>query len=151
MTMPSKIFTLHLSPPRTTHQQKKVAIIHGQPRFYEPASLKEARKTLMDALEIFAPDVPIQGPVSLDTTWIYKASKKSDIGKFKVTRPDTDNMIKLFKDCMTRCGYWIDDSQVVMENTAKTWGEDGKIIVNLTWGFTDPCELIMETKADLFK
>ena len=32
-------------------------------------------------------------------------------------------MIKLFEDCMTDCGYWQDDAQVVSILTEKFWAD----------------------------
>ena len=37
------------------------------------------------------------------------------------TKPDTDNLEKLLKDCMTRTRFWIDDAQVADEHVCKTW------------------------------
>jgi Holliday junction resolvase RusA-like endonuclease len=41
----------------------------------------------------------------------------------KITRPDLDNLAKLALDAMTKCGYWLDDSQVVRLETAKWFGD----------------------------
>ena len=38
-----------------------------------------------------------------------------------MTRPDTDNLQKLLKDCMTRVGFWNDDAQVCREEVTKRW------------------------------
>lgn len=50
-------------------------------------------------------------------------------GEWKTTKPDTDNMIKLLKDCMTRTGFWVDDAQVCSEITEKFWGDVSGIYV----------------------
>ena len=52
-------------------------------------------------------------------------------GEWKVTKPDTDNLIKLFKDCMTRTHYWQDDAQVCSEITEKFFGERPGIYVRV--------------------
>ena len=49
---------------------------------------------------------------------------------YKPTRPDTDNYIKLFKDCMTAAGFWLDDAQVVDERIIKTYAENATIGVS---------------------
>jgi Holliday junction resolvase RusA-like endonuclease len=46
---------------------------------------------------------------------------KKKIGKWKTTRPDTDNLIKALKDTMTDLGFWDDDSQVADERVRKKW------------------------------
>lgn len=43
------------------------------------------------------------------------------MAQYKDTRPDTDNLQKLLKDCMTACGYWRDDAQVASEISEKFW------------------------------
>ena len=50
-------------------------------------------------------------------------------GKYKPTRPDTDNYIKEFKDVMTSLDFWNDDSQVVDERVIKTYAEKASITV----------------------
>ena len=32
-------------------------------------------------------------------------------GEYRTTKPDTDNLQKLLKDCMTATGFWTDDAQ----------------------------------------
>ena len=39
--------------------------------------------------------------------------EESEQRQREVTKPDTDNLQKLLKDCMTKCGFWKDDAQVV--------------------------------------
>jgi Holliday junction resolvase RusA-like endonuclease len=41
-----------------------------------------------------------------------------------VTKPDTDNLEKLLKDCMTEVGFWNDDAQVVKEIAEKVWTDE---------------------------
>lgn len=45
-------------------------------------------------------------------------------GDWRVTKPDTDNLQKLLKDCMTKCGFWKDDAQVVRETVEKRWSDE---------------------------
>jgi len=108
--------------PAGTHQMKKVAVAGGKPRFYEPANLKAAREYYMARLKLHAPKEPFEGAVALRTHWLYKPPK-SRIWKddFKTTAPDTDNLVKLLKDCMTQCGFWRDDAQVAQEFISKRW------------------------------
>ncbi len=113
-------FFLPIPPPRVTHQQKKVAVVHGRPRFYEPRRLQEARRTLMLALAPYRPKEPLMGPVALCVRWQFPRGRHKDM-EYKVTRPDTDNLQKLLKDCMTDTGFWLDDAQVVWEQVEKVW------------------------------
>lgn len=116
-------FYMRMIPPMTTYQQHKVAIIGGKPRFYEPEKVKAARESYMALLSKRRPEKPIEGPVRLTTKWLYPLTQKEEANHidwcWKTSKPDTDNMIKLLKDCMTKCGYWKDDAQVVSEITEK--------------------------------
>lgn len=120
-------FTLAMTPPRATHQEKGVTFrwVNGKPvpMFYERKALKEARRDFMVALEPFAPEYPLEGAIRLKTLWTYPRGKHKD-GEPKTTKPDTDNMIKLLKDCMTQAGFWYDDAQVCDERIGKVWGDD---------------------------
>lgn len=117
-------FFLDIEPPTATAQMKKVSIIHGKPVFYEPAPVKTAKKLLMHALIKHVPKVPLEGPLFLHAVWLYPAGKSHKAGTWRVTRPDTDNIEKLLKDCMTKCGFWKDDAQVVKEIVEKRWSDD---------------------------
>lgn len=113
-------FFLSINPPRTTHQQKGVNVVNGKPIFYDKPKVKAAREELTWALLSHKPNKPIEGAIRLKTVWLFK-SKSHKKNEFKTTRPDTDNMIKLLKDCMTDVGFWLDDAQVADEETVKMW------------------------------
>ena len=105
-------------PPTKTHQQKQVNF--KTKKFYEPENLKATRLKFMGHLNEFIPEEKLKGPIRLTTKWLYPKGKHKD-GEYKITKPDTDNMIKLLKDCMTECGFWKDDSEVASEITEKFW------------------------------
>ena len=105
--------------PTVTHQEQKVTVVHGKPRFYDSDEIKAARGLFTAYLAQHKPDAPMTGPIRLMTKWIYPVSKTHKHSIWKTSKPDTDNMIKLFKDCMTKCGYWNDDAQVCSELTEK--------------------------------
>lgn len=109
--------------PTTTHQQKKVNIRNGKPIFYEPEKLKEARNKFLSQLSEHVPDKKIDGPIRLIVKWLFPKVKNSVNGQYKTTKPDTDNLNKLLKDCMTELGYWNDDAQVASEIIEKFWSD----------------------------
>ena len=86
--------------------------------------MKEAKKLLIAHLLPHRPDKPLTGPVSLSTVWLFPKGKSHRHGEWRITKPDTDNLQKLLKDCMTRCGYWKDDAQVVREAVEKRWSDE---------------------------
>ena len=117
-------FFIEMNPPTATAQEKKVTVVGGKPRYYDPAPVKEARKKLTGKLIFHRPDTPLTGPVALTTLWLFPKGKSHKNGEWRSTKPDTDNLQKLLKDCMTKCGFWKDDAQVVRETVEKRWSDD---------------------------
>ena len=117
-------FFIAMKPPTATAQEKQVRVVHGKPLFYDPAPVKEAKKLLISHLTHHRPDEPMGGAVSLRTVWLFPRGKSHKDGDWRVTRPDTDNLQKLLKDCMTKCGFWKDDAQVVREIVEKRWSDE---------------------------
>ena len=116
-------FFLPMKPPTVTHQQKDIAVVKGKPVVYEPAELKAARSKLMAHLGQHLPVAPLQGAVRLVTKWCFPLAGNHEDGEWKATKPDTDNLQKLLKDCMTDLGYWKDDAQVASEVIEKFWAK----------------------------
>lgn len=117
--------------PTTTHQQKKVRVVNGKPQFYEPDSLKDARSKYMSLLSSHKPDQKISGPIRLTVKWLFPMTQKSINGQYKTSKPDTDNLNKLLKDCMTELGFWNDDAQVASEIIEKFWADNVGIYVKV--------------------
>lgn len=109
--------------PTVTHQQKQVTVINGKPVFYEPDDLKAARAKLMAHLGQHVPTRMYTGPVRLMVKWCFPLSGKRQDGQYKHTRPDTDNLQKLLKDCMSDLGFWKDDALVASEIVEKFWAK----------------------------
>lgn len=117
--------------PTVTHQQKKVRVIHGKPQFYEPDELKETRAMFMGLLAPYAPEEPMDGPLRLTTKWLFPKIKGTTNGQYKHTKPDTENLLKLPKDCMQELGFFVNDSRVASEITEKFWADTVGIYVRL--------------------
>lgn len=114
-------FFMPMNPPTCTHQEKQVRVGKDKkPVFYEPQELKNARATLEAHLAQHKPDERYEGAVELVTKWCFKKGKHGN-GEYRTSRPDTDNLQKLLKDCMTHVGFWKDDAQVCREITEKFW------------------------------
>ena len=114
-------FFLSMIPPTVTHQQKKVHVTNGKPVHYEPPRLAAARSKLTANLACHVPDQKMKGPVRLMVKWCFPMTGKHKDGEWKTSRPDTDNLQKLLKDCMTDVGFWKDDAQVCSEIIEKFW------------------------------
>lgn len=108
-------------PPTVTHQEKKVRVVRGKPVFYEPAELKAARQLFTDWLAKYTPKEPMTGAVVLEVVWQFPADERHPEPTPKTTRPDTDNLQKLLKDCMTAARWWKDDAQVWCEKAVKVY------------------------------
>ena len=104
----------------------------------------------MNSLTGYKPAEPMQGALELRTTWLFPVGKSHKGGEWRITRPDTDNLQKMLKDCMTKCGYWKDDAQVVREIVEKQWAEEPgihievkqlgahRLMVKNSEGYSDP-------------
>lgn len=128
-------FFLPGEPATVTQQEHKVRVVKGRPVFYEPDELKTVRDKYCGLLgyakRIYGPDEKIAGPVRLTTKWVWPELNTGDGFSWKITKPDTDNLIKMFKDCMTKVGFWKDDAQVVSEITEKMRGPKPGIYVEV--------------------
>jgi crossover junction endodeoxyribonuclease RusA len=118
-----KIFLL-LDPPTVTAQMNKVTCVNGKPIFYRTDKLKQARKTIITHLKPFKPKTPLVGPIELKVIWQFPKGKRHKHYEWRVTKPDTDNLQKMLKDCMTEVGFWNDDAQVVVEHVEKLWSDE---------------------------
>ena len=122
-------FYLHFDTmPTTTAQQKGVRIVKGKPMFYERAEVKTARQMFTLELKPHAPEKPSDKPIKLTVWFAFDTKNKKLWGQYKPTRPDTDNSLKLLKDCMSGL-FFKDDSQVVEETVIKTYAEKATIMI----------------------
>lgn len=117
-------FFMRMIPPTTTAQEKQVKVVHGKPIFYEPPRVTDARRMLTGHLYQHKPDNPLTGPISLTAIWLFPKGTKHKHGEWRTTKPDTDNLQKMLKDCMTAVGFWKDDAQVARETIEKIWSDD---------------------------
>ena len=118
-------------PPTITAQEHKVTVVNGKPRFYNPPELEDAKAKLLGNLMPHRPEQPIRCGVRLITKWIFPSGGHHKDGEYKLTRPDTDNLQKLLKDCMTQSGFWRDDALVASEICEKFWGDTSGIYIQV--------------------
>ena len=124
-------FFMAMDPPTCTHQEKQVRVVNGKPVFYEPSELKRARQKLIGHLAKYRPPEQMQGPLELVVIWCFPRGKHRD-GEYRTSRPDTDNLQKMLKDCMTVTNFWQDDAQVAREIAEKFWAEIPGIYIRVT-------------------
>ena len=109
------------NPPTVTHQTHRVTVRNGKPQFFDSPELAKARADLCAHLEQHSPDAPFEGPVAICIAWLFQDARGRE--GWRDTKPDTDNLEKLLKDCMTRTRFWIDDAQVAEEHVFKRWSK----------------------------
>ena len=137
-------FCLHFpTMPKGTAQQKGYNRKTGQ--YFKKAKLASAEYEFKVALIPYKPTTPSDKPIVLKIWFAFDTKDKKKWGQPKPTRPDTDNYLKLFKDCMTEMGFWLDDSQVWDERVVKTYSEKATIMVS--YEETDVEEMSFKDKA----
>lgn len=124
-------FFMPMDPPTVTHQEKKVHVVNGRPVFFEPMELKNARQKLRASLAGHRPEKPYSSAVELVTKWCFPLAGHHHSGEYRTSKPDTDNLQKLLKDCMTSLGYWQDDALVCREITEKFWSSIPGIYIRI--------------------
>ena len=123
-------FFMAMIPPTTTHQEKQVSVVNGKPVFYEPTELKQARAKLEAHLAKHISNKYTCG-IRLTTKWLFPVKGKHTNGEYRTTKPDTDNLQKLLKDCMTKVGFWKDDALVASEIVEKFWSDVPGIYIKI--------------------
>ena len=132
-------FKLKMIPPTATAQQKGERVVKGYIHHYKKKNVAQAEAILRDALLPYVPAEPITDkPISLHAIWMFpypKSAKKHKPGfdRFKITRPDTDNLNKMLKDVMTDMGFWKDDALISDELIRKVYSDEPGISI---WIFT---------------
>lgn len=116
-------FFIAIHPPTATAQERKVKVINGKPVFYDPPAVKSAKELLSAYLAQHRPPQPMTGGLSLRVLWLFPRGAHPH-GAWRTTKPDTDNLQKMLKDCMTRVGFWEDDAQVAREIIEKRWSDE---------------------------
>lgn len=126
-------FFMNMVPPTVTAQMKKAHIVKGRVFYYEPKNVAAARELLSVELIKHRPEKEMEGPLALYVEWRFPKGKSHKEGEWRMTRPDTDNIEKMLKDCMTHCGFWKDDAQVAVEHVEKKWSDDPTgILIRIT-------------------
>ena len=123
-------FFMAMIPPTVTAQEHQVTVRKGRPVFYDTPEIKDARNKLMTHLEQHKPSEPYAVGVRLIVKWLFPKGRHKD-GEYRITKPDTDNLQKLLKDCMTQTGFWKDDALVASEIVEKFWSDIPGIYIHI--------------------
>lgn len=123
-------FFMAMEPPTVTAQEHKVTVVNGKPVFYDPPEVKAAKEKLIGYLYKNRIMWPYRCGVRLITKWCFPRGQHKN-GTYRTTKPDTDNLQKLLKDCMTLVGFWEDDALVASEVVEKFWAEKPGIYIRI--------------------
>ena len=130
-------FKLKMIPPTATAQQKGECIRAGYIHHYKKKNVAAAEAILRDALLPYVPAAPITDKaIQFHTVWMFpypKSAKKHQQGwdRWKITRPDTDNLNKMLKDVMTDMGFWKDDALICEELVRKVYSDEPGIEIRI--------------------
>ena len=123
-------FTIHLPQiPKGTAQMKRTNRRTGV--FFEADSVRNAREIYTWLLRSHKPAQPYEGALRVNVTFAYAIKDKKKRGCVKTSKPDCDNLVKLFLDCMTSVGYWHDDCQISVLTVTKGYSVSDNAYINV--------------------
>lgn len=117
--------------PTVTAQEHKVTVINGKPKFYDPPEVKNAKAKIIAYLSGHVPKEMYTCGIRLTVKWLFPKGKTNRNGEYKITKPDTDNLQKMLKDCMTVLHFWKDDALVASEIIEKFWSDTPGIYIRI--------------------
>ena len=112
--------------PTVTAQEKGVDFKNK--RFYTKPEVQKVKNQYIAMLMMHRPRRMLEGAIALNVSFRFPITRGKKEGQWKITKPDTDNMLKLLKDCGTACGYWQDDAQIAYEVVSKKYSENSGIV-----------------------
>lgn len=124
-------FFMPMVPPTITAQEKKIRVVNGKPKLYDPLELAMAKNKLRAHLISHIPDQPFDGPLRLVVKWCFPITGKHHDGEYKYTKPDTDDLNKALKDIMEDLKFYVNDSRVASEIIEKFWADLPGIYIRL--------------------
>ncbi len=124
-------FFMPMIPPTVTAQERRVGIKNGKPIIYDTPEIKNAKDKLISQLITHKPKQKYECGVRLTVKWLFPKGESHKDGEYRTTKPDTDNLQKMLKDCMTMCGFWKDDALVASEICEKFWADTSGIYIRI--------------------
>lgn len=136
-------FILHCEPPKHTAQGSSMILKSKKTGKYfigkkANSNATQTKNELLAMLLPYAPEKPLETPIKLEIRWVYswrKSETKKNRSKGEmwcITKPDTDNICKMFNDCLTRLAFWKDDAQVSVLHFEKLYADNPRIEVKIT-------------------
>lgn len=115
--------------PSGTAQQRKMAVVKGRIMTYPSKTLEEARRIYARELKKLEKDDPYSGAIKLSIVFGYGTKEKKKIRQqWKTTKPDLDNIAKVFIDSLMHHGFIEEDSNIVQLSLTKHWDDHSYIL-----------------------
>lgn len=136
-------FTLWCNPPKHTAQGSSMVLKNPKTGKYfigkkSNSNAIQTKNELLAMLIPHRPEKPLQGALRCEID-IFFPFRKSETKKNRlkgllpvITKPDLDNWVKQFNDCLTRLNFWNDDAQVYDLHLRKFYCENPRIEVKIT-------------------
>lgn len=125
-------FFMPMIPPTVTDQEHRINKTQsGKIIVYDSPDLADAKAKLTAHLSKHRPKEKITCGVRLIVKWLFPVTGDHRDGEYKTTRPDTDNLQKALKDCMTKVGFWKDDALVASEVAEKFYADIPGIFIRI--------------------
>ena len=137
-------FTLRIEPPRCTAQHKGERIVGRFVQHYEKRPQRMARLAYLAAIrEAMASGQYVRDysrmdadgahlPLRVRIEFVFRAARRRDEGRAKVTRPDLDNMAKGLLDCLQQAELICDDAQITDLSLRKTYSAQPRVVVTVS-------------------
>ena len=113
--------------PKGTHQQRGESVVNGHIHHFEKANVRKMRQIykekILHEMERDGIKAPlIEGPVFLSVDFYFAIKDKKKQNKWKDTKADLDNLIKLLQDVLNDIGFFSKgDEQVACLVLHKFW------------------------------
>lgn len=135
----SREFFIIIDPPRTTHQAGNTIMRRKDGSLFIGQNQKARRLAhkIATLLKPHAPATPYTGALALTIHWQYPWRKSEPQYKRRLgcipctTRPDADNLAKLYLDAMAKAKFFKDDSQVFDLRFLKLYHDKPGIYCNM--------------------
>lgn len=104
---------------------------------YEKSQITEQREEYRNALRAFLrafKQKPPQfsGPVELTVIFFFQTPERKKWGSYKITKPDSDNVVKLLQDCLADENFFeVGDQQIASLHVTKIWSDRAKVSIEI--------------------
>jgi len=122
-------FCLPLAPQTTQTSGRRVSVVSGKPVFFKNKKCQAYYDNIAIIANIYRPKTPLTGALVVDYFFILPRPKtlmrKCDPSELIPCgiRPDRDNLVKGTQDALSKCGFWVDDSQIFAGRIEKYYAE----------------------------